>query len=89
MVTFLDAHADLKTIAATRGEASASMTKAALVERLAHTKKIARQHAELLVDAVFATMEQSLHRGERIEIRGFGTFQSRSYKGHGPESEHR
>jgi integration host factor subunit beta len=26
-------------------------------------------------------MEQSLHRGERIEIRGFGTFQVRSYKG--------
>jgi len=26
-------------------------------------------------------MEQSLRRGERIEIRGFGTFQVRSYKG--------
>jgi integration host factor subunit beta len=82
MVTFLDAHADPKTSPATRGEGRASMTKADLVERLAQEKKIAKQHAELLVDAVFATMEQSLRRGERIEIRGFGTFQIRSYKGY-------
>jgi integration host factor subunit beta len=57
------------------------MTKADLVERLAQEKKMARQHAELLVDTVLACIEQSLCRGERIEIRGFGTFQVRSYKG--------
>jgi integration host factor subunit beta len=74
-------HAAPKTIAAAL-EGSASMTKADLVERLAHDQKIAKRHAELLVDAVFATMEQSLHRGERIEIRGFGTFQVRSCKGY-------
>ena len=63
MVPFLDAHADPKTIAATRGETiaatrgegSASMTKADLVERLAQKKKMTRQHAELVVDAVFGT----------------------------------
>jgi len=82
MVTLFDAHADPKTIAVTRGEASASMTKADLVERLAEKKKMARHHAELVVDAILATMEQSLRRGERIEIRGFGTFQIRSYKGY-------
>jgi len=82
MVTFLDAHADPKTSPATRGEGRASMTKADLVERLAQEKRMARQHAELLVDTVFATMEQSLGRGERIEIRGFGTYQIRSYKGY-------
>ena len=82
MVTILDDHADPKTIAAMRGEGSASMTKADLIERLAQEKRMARQHAELLVDTVFATMEQSLGRGERIEIRGFGTFQIRSYKGY-------
>ena len=82
MVTLFDAHADPKTIAVTRGEASASMTKADLVERLAEKKKMARHHAELVVDAILATMEQSLRRGERIEIRGFGTFQVRSYKGY-------
>ena len=58
------------------------MTKAELVENLAENKKMARHHAELVVDAVFACMEQSLLRGERIEIRGLGTFQVRSYKGY-------
>jgi integration host factor subunit beta len=58
------------------------MTKADLIERLAEKKKMARHHAELVVDAILATMEQSLRRGERIEIRGFGTFQIRSYKGY-------
>jgi integration host factor subunit beta len=43
---------------------------------------MARHHAEFVVEAIFACMEQSLHRGERIEIRGFGTFQTRSYKGY-------
>jgi hypothetical protein len=45
------------------GEGSASMTKADLVERLAQEKKMARQHAELLVDTVLACIEQSLVPG--------------------------
>jgi integration host factor subunit beta len=36
--------------------------------------------AELLVDVVFDCMEQSMSRGEEIEVRGFGTFQVRSYR---------
>jgi integration host factor subunit beta len=61
---------------------AASVTKAELVEHLAEKRKMARRHAEIVVDAIFACMEQSLRRGERIEIRGFGTFQVRSYKGY-------
>jgi integration host factor subunit beta len=59
-----------------------SMTKADLIQRLADKTKMSVQRAELLVDSIFACMEMSLHRGERIEIRGFGTFQVRSYKGY-------
>ena len=58
------------------------MTKAELAERLAEKKRMARQHAELVVNAIFACLEQSLRCGERIEIRGFGTFQVRNYKGY-------
>jgi integration host factor subunit beta len=58
------------------------MTKSDLVDRLAQDKKLTLQQAELIVDAVFASMEQSLRRGERVELRGFGTFQTRSYKGY-------
>jgi len=61
---------------------AASMTKAELVELLAQKKRMNWQHAKFVVNAVFACMEQSLRRGERIELRGFGTFQVRSYKGY-------
>jgi integration host factor subunit beta len=58
------------------------MTKAELVEDLAEKTKMSVQRAEFVVNAVFACLEQSLRRGERIEIRGFGTFHVRSYKGY-------
>ena len=60
---------------------AASMTKAELIDRLAQKKRMARHDAELVVEAIFACTEQSLRRGERIEIRGFWTLQVRSYKG--------
>jgi len=59
-----------------------TMTKAELVERLAEKTKTCVQRAEFVVNAVFACLEQSMRRGERVEIRGFGTFQVRSYKGY-------
>ena len=58
------------------------MTKSDLAENLAQDKKLTLQHAELVVESILASMEQSMRRGERIEIRGFGTFQVRSYKGY-------
>jgi integration host factor subunit beta len=59
-----------------------SMTRAELIEQLAQTRKMAWQHAELVVQAIFGCMEESLRQGERIEVRGFGTFEVRSYKGY-------
>jgi integration host factor subunit beta len=56
------------------------MTKADLVESISRKGKMSRSHAELLVETVFDCMGQCLRRGERIEIRGFATFQVRSYK---------
>jgi integration host factor subunit beta len=61
---------------------AASMTKAELVEFLAQKTKMSVQRAEFVVNAVFSCMEQSMRSGERIEIRGFGTFQIRDYKGY-------
>ena len=58
------------------------MTRDDLIERIAQRTKMSRSHAEILVSTIFDSMEQSLRQGERIEIRGFGTFQVRSYKGY-------
>ena len=56
------------------------MTKSELVDVLSEKLKLPKGKAESLVDLVFNSMEESLRRGERIEIRGFGSFEIREYK---------
>src|SRR4051812_3764070 len=56
------------------------MTKSDLIEHLSVTQKLPKGRAELLVNTIFECMEQSLKRGERIEIRGFGSFEIRHYR---------
>ncbi|MGA7742861.1 MAG: HU family DNA-binding protein [Polyangia bacterium] len=56
------------------------MTRTDLIERISEKGQMKRDRAELLLDAVFDCLKQSMRRGERIELRGFGTFQVRSYK---------
>jgi Bacterial DNA-binding protein len=46
-----------------------SMTKADLIAVIADKLKFPWARAELLVDVVFDCMEQSMSRGEKIEIR--------------------
>ena len=57
-----------------------TMTKSDLIDVLCETQKIPKGRAELLVQVVFESMEAALKRGERIEIRGFGSFELRSYR---------
>jgi integration host factor subunit beta len=56
------------------------MTKSDLIDVLCETQKVPKGRAELLVHVIFDTMEASLKRGERIEIRGFGSFEIRNYR---------
>ncbi len=56
------------------------MNKSELVERLAERAKITKKRAEQVVNLVFDQMTLALKRGERIEIRGFGSFNSKSYE---------
>ena len=56
------------------------MTKSDLIERLCQDEKLPKGKAELLVNTVFECLEEALRRGERIEIRGFGSFEIRRYK---------
>jgi integration host factor subunit beta len=57
-----------------------SMTKSDLIERVAEKLNLAKGRAELIVNCLFESMEASLKQGERIEIRGFGSFEIRHYK---------
>jgi integration host factor subunit beta len=55
------------------------MTKADLVNVISEKSKLQHRQAEILVNMVFDLMSESLKRGDRIEIRGFGSFVNRSY----------
>lgn len=57
------------------------MTKSELVAALArHNSTLTRKHAELVVNTIFDAMRGALVEGDRIEIRGFGTFQVRTHE---------
>jgi integration host factor subunit beta len=57
-----------------------SVTKSDLIEIVAQKLHLPKGKAELIVNCVFDSMEESLKKGERIEIRGFGSFEIRHYK---------
>ena len=57
-----------------------SVTKSDLIETVAQKLHLPKGKAELIVNCVFDSMEESLKKGERIEIRGFGSFSIRAYK---------
>jgi len=51
------------------------MTKRELIEEVVHARTdLPRREVEALVNGVFETLSEALARGERIEIRGFGSF---------------
>jgi len=72
-----------------RARENRDMTKSDLIEHLCQVEKLPKGRAELLVNTIFDCLEQSLRRGERIEIRGFGSFEIRhyrSYQGRNPRT---
>jgi integration host factor subunit beta len=56
------------------------MTKSELAERLSQAQKLPKGRAGLLLDTIFDCLLQALSRDERIEIRGFGSFETRHYR---------
>ena len=66
-----------------------SMTKAELVEEVSRVSDLTKKHSEVIVDTVFKSIIDALHRGEKIELRGFGSFRLRKReprKGRNPQT---
>jgi integration host factor subunit beta len=52
------------------------MTKSGLIEKVAElTPHVSKKDTEIVVNTIFDSMTEALKKGERIEIRGFGSFQ--------------
>jgi integration host factor subunit beta len=77
----LDEHDELDL---EQGEAQAAaagvMTKAELVDEVARVVQLTKKQAETIVNIVFDSIVDSLRTGQKIELRGFGSFRLRSRK---------
>ena len=55
------------------------MNKSELIEQLAIRKDISNKRAEEIVNLIFNSMTDAMVDGERIEIRGLGSFVIKDY----------
>ncbi len=56
------------------------MNKSELIEALAAKKSISFKKAEEIINSIVDSMTKALLEGDRIEIRGFGSFVVNEYK---------
>src|SRR5947209_9560453 len=60
-----------------RSKDKPAMTKAELIEEVSRVVEMTRKDSEMIVETIFDSIVNSLHKGEKIEIRGFGSFRTR------------
>src|SRR5712671_110998 len=53
------------------------MTKADLVEEVAKVTELTRKDSEVIVDTMFESVIKALKAGDKLEVRGFGSFRVR------------
>ena len=56
------------------------MNKLGLVKKVVEECRISRNEAATVVDLFFGKMSEALANGERVEIRGLGSFHVKEYK---------
>ncbi len=65
------------------------MTKGELIEVIAQRDGFNLKKAEIVVNTICDSMREALQKGERVEIRGFGSFEVReynAYRGRNPKT---
>jgi len=61
-------------------EKTRRMTKADLIDEVSRLAELTRKDSEIIVETIFDSIVRSLHVGDKIEIRGFGSFRTRQRK---------
>ena len=56
------------------------MTKADLIDEVSRLAELTRKDSEVIVESIFDSVVKSLRAGDKIEIRGFGSFRTRQRK---------
>jgi integration host factor subunit beta len=58
-----------------------TLTKADLIEEVLNITELPRKESETIVETIFDSIIGALQKGEKIEIRGFGSFRTRERRG--------
>jgi integration host factor subunit beta len=58
-----------------------TLTKADLIEEVLRITELPRKESETIVETIFDSIIESLQKGQKIEIRGFGSFRTRERRG--------
>ena len=56
------------------------MTKSDLIDHVAETTQSTKKEAEQVIDAVLGQITEALAKGEKVDLRGFGSFQATAKK---------
>jgi DNA-binding protein HU-beta len=56
------------------------MTKAELITRIAQDAALTKRQSEKVIDALLASVQDALRKGEKMTLVGFGTFSAISQK---------
>jgi integration host factor subunit beta len=56
------------------------MNRSELIIAIKDKANLSRKDAEKVVDTFFDAVKETLSKGKRVEIRGFGSFTVKSYK---------
>jgi integration host factor subunit beta len=60
---------------------TSTLTKADLIEEVLTITELPRKESETIVETIFDSIIGALQKGEKIEIRGFGSFRTRERRG--------
>ena len=55
----------------------ATLTKSELIEEVSRAAEIPRNEAVVIVESILNSMVRAIDRGDKVEIRGFGSFRTR------------
>ncbi len=58
-----------------------TLTKADLIEEVLRITELPRKESETIVETIFESIIDALQKGDKIEIRGFGSFRTRQRRG--------
>jgi integration host factor subunit beta len=58
-----------------------TLTKADLIEDVLRISELPRKESETIVETIFESIIDALQKGDKIEIRGFGSFRTRQRRG--------